>query len=158
MSNVGNALCLTVAMSLVVLGGWGCQSLTAPASESFASVKIGGHTRQEVTAATIKVFEKNGYETAGAGPDIVFEREGSKWDQIAFGDNVGGGTVINRVRAQVVDLGGGVCRVQCLAYVVRDPGSMVEDEVRLRARRSGPYREMLDEVVRGLTPLKVEGP
>jgi len=135
----------------VVLGGWGCQSLTSPASARFASVKIGGHTLDEVRATTITVFENDGYQTVTEGAELVFEREGSQWDQVAYGDNIGDGTVVNRVRAQVIDLGGGVCRVQCTAYVVRDAGSSTEDEVRLHAPRSGHYRDLLDQVVQRLT-------
>lgn len=152
--SAGVALVRMFGLGAILLAGaalGGCKSLGEPASASFASVKIGGHTRQEVVAATIKVFEDAGYQTFASGGELVFEREGSRWDQIAYGDLVGNEPVINRVRAQVVELGGGVFRVQCSAYAVRHSGSMAVDEVRLRGPRSGPYRALLDKVVWRLT-------
>lgn len=144
------------AASVLWFGGSGCQSLTGPASASFASVKIGGHTPQEVAAVTIKVFENEGYKTVFAGSDLVFEQEGSQWDQTAY--SLGGGPVVNRVKAQVVELGGGVCRVQCIAYIVRSAGTSYEDAVRLPPRRSGPYRAMLNEVMKRMTDVTIVKP
>lgn len=152
----GNRLAgLVVALSLVMLGGWGCQSLTAPSSASFASVKISGQGIEQVQTATIKVFENEGYTTELSPDGLLFEREGSQWEEIAWGSNVGDGQVINRVKAQVVELGGGVCRLQCAAYVVRDAGTGVEDEVKLRRPRRGYYQGLLDQVVQKLTPVQV---
>lgn len=144
-----------VALSLLMLGGLGCQSLTAPSSVSFASVKIGGHTVDEVQAAAIKVFQNEGYRAMSSSDGLVFEREGSRWEEVAYGSNVGADKVVNRVRVQVVDLGGGVCRLQCTPYVVRDAGTGVEDEVKLPFRKSGYYKDLLGKTVQRLTPVQV---
>jgi hypothetical protein len=138
------------------VGGSGCQSMTGPASASFASVTIGGRESREVIATTIKVFESHGYKTIVAGENLVFEQEGSQWDHTAY--SLGGQPVVNRVRAQVVNLGGGACRVQCTAYIVRDPGTSYEDAIRLQRPRSGPYREMLKEVMQRMTDVTIVKP
>lgn len=146
---------LAAALSLVMLGGLGCQSLSAPDSASFASVKIGGHTVEEVQATVVKIFQSEGYRATTSADGLLFEREGSRWEEIAYGSNVGNSKVINRVRAQVVELGGGVCRLQCTAYVVRDAATSIEDEVQLLRPRRGYYQGLLDQVVQNLTPVQV---
>ena len=133
----------------------GCQSLTTPASVGFASVKIGGQTVEQVQATTVKVFQNEGYRAAESPDGFVFEREGSRWEEVAYGSNIGDGKVINRVRAQIVDLGGGVCRLQCTAYVVRDAGTGVEDELQMPRRKNGYYKGLLDQVVQRLTSVLV---
>jgi hypothetical protein len=144
-----------VALSLVVLGGGGCQSLTAPSSASFASVKIGGQTVEQVQATALKVFQDEGYRAAASSDGLLFEREGSRWEEIAQGSNIDNRKVINRVRAQIVDLGGGVCRLQCTAYVVRDAGTGVEDEIKLPPWKSGYYQNLLDKVPQRLSPVQI---
>ncbi|MEI6167490.1 MAG: hypothetical protein WCS52_09870 [bacterium] len=144
------------AASVLWVGGSGCQSMMGPASASFASVTIGGYEPREVIATTIKVFESHGYKTIVTGENLIFEREGSQWDQTAYA--IGGSPVVNRVRAQVVDLGGAACRVQCTAYIVRDPGTSYEDAIRLQSPRSGPYREMMNEVMRRMTDVTIVKP
>ena len=145
-------------LTWLCLAGWcglGCQSMGGPASAGFASVKIGGQPVDQVEATTVKVFQNEGYRAASSSDGFVFEREGSRWQQIAYGSNLDDDKVIERVYAQVVDLGGEVNRLQCTAYVVRNSGSGLEDEVRLPKLRSGYYQDLLDKVVLELTPAPI---
>ncbi len=140
------ATLLWAAAGVVLLG---CKSADKPASGSFASVQILGHTRQEIRAATLSVFQQDGFAPVGVeGVDLVFEKEGSKWDRIAYGNWIDDKGVWVRVRVSLVPLPAGVYRLQCQAFKVRDKGDAVfEEEVRLRSNRSKPYQALLDKVL-----------
>jgi len=130
------------------IGGTGCKSLDKPASASFASVRITGRTAEQIRAATVVVFQQDGYTpTKVAGPEMVFEKEGSRWDQIAYGSWVNDAAVWIRVRASLVPLPPDAFRLQCQAYVIRNKGDpLTEDPVRLRHNHSKPYQALLDKV------------
>lgn len=128
----------------------GCRSLSEPASASFASVVIANRSVQEIEQAAGAVFQADGYRTfRTVGGDLVFEKEGSRKNQIAYSGFVGthyGEQVNVRVRAEIVDLGAGTHRLQCKAYMVRDAGNDVfEEEVPLSNLRGQPYQKLLDE-------------
>ena len=98
------------------------------------------------------VFGEAGYK-ANRAPDgsMVFEKEGSRGDQIIYGGLGGaayGGAVTVRVRAEIVDLmGQDAHRLQCTAYMVTDAGEGIfEDKSRLANFRRGPYQKLLEEV------------
>lgn len=138
------------AVALAAMAGLlgGCASLSQPAGASFASVVIASGTEEQVREETIKVFvAENWKNVRSSGSDLVFEREGSKYDYIAYGSAVHETPILNRVRAQMVPLADGSLRLQCQAYVVRDSGGMgMDDEIRLHAPRAGTYRQLLDKV------------
>ena len=82
---------------------------------------------------------------------MVFEKEGSRGDQILYGGVGGaayGGAVTVRVKAEIVDLvGQDARRLQCTAYMVNDAGDGIfEDSQRLANFRRGPYQKLLDDV------------
>jgi hypothetical protein len=131
------------------LGLVGCSSLHQPASASFASVRIQGHTAEQIRGATVVVFEQDGYALARVqSAEIVFEKEGSQWDRIAYGSWVDNGPVWIRVRVAMVPLANGAFRLQCQACRVRDKGDPAfESEVRLKNNRSKPYQALLDKVL-----------
>ena len=41
-------------------------------------------------------------------------------------------------------------RLQCQAYIARDAGDLLEDEVRLTSLRSAPYQSLLNKVKKQL--------
>ncbi len=143
-----------LAVGFALLGGVffsGCAT-NKPASASFASVVIANQSTETIQDTTMLVFGEAGYK-ANRVPDgtMVFEKEGSRGDQIVYGGLGGaayGGAVTVRVRAEIVDLAGqDARRLQCQAYMVRDAGSGIfEDKSRLADFRSGPYQKLLDEV------------
>lgn len=143
-----------LAGGLAILGGVflsGC-STSKPASASFASVDIASQSVEQIQDTTMLVFGEAGYK-ANRVPDgsMVFEKEGSRGDQIVYGGLGGavyGGAVTVRVRAEIVDLvGQDARRLQCTAYMVSHAGDGVfEDKQRLANFRRGPYQKLLDEV------------
>jgi hypothetical protein len=121
-------------------------------SASFASVVITNQSVERIQQTTALVFEEAGYRASrGKGGPLVFEKEGSRGDQFAYGGLGGaayGGAVTVRVKAEIVDLvGQDARRLQCTAYMVNDAGGGVfEDQQRLANFRRAPYQKLLDEV------------
>jgi hypothetical protein len=139
-----------LAAALLTVAGTGCR-LTQPAGASFASVKIKDHTPAQIQAAAVQVFREDGYAAFEAGPgQMVFQKEASKMTNIGQNGFVGsyyGAQTLVRVRAQIVDLGTGSCRLQCQAYFVRNPGdSFMEDEHPLINARRLPFQHLLNKV------------
>lgn len=136
------------------LFGFGCSSLSKPASASFASVTISGKSSGEIRDATVAIFRENGYQVFASRQGLTFEQEGSKANSIARDGFVGshyGAVTIIRVRAELVDLGNGAQRLQCQTYMVSGAGdAFMEEEHRLANYRSGPYQDLLDEVAKRL--------
>src|SRR5947207_3262767 len=63
----------------------GCRSLTMPASASFASVVIPGHSVLHIEEAAFAVFKADGYRASLAGGGkMTFEREGSRQSELAY--------------------------------------------------------------------------
>jgi hypothetical protein len=140
---------------LLLLAGPGCSSLSEPASASFASVTIPNHSAEEIAAATAQVFGADGYRGGTTGPgEMVFEKEASRATTLSregLVDTYGGARTVNRVRVQIVSLSGASSyRLQCQAYIVRDAGDLLEDQVPLTNLRSGPYRSLLNKVKKQL--------
>jgi hypothetical protein len=139
---------------LLLLAGSGC-GLTKPSGASFASVTIKGHTPEEIARATVRVFEEDGYRGGSMpGHPMVFQKEGSRMSDIAYGgvaDTFYGAKTMVRVKVDIVKLGEASHRLQCQAYMVRDAGdSFFEDEQKLANIRRGPYQSLLNQVARQL--------
>jgi hypothetical protein len=143
-----------ICLGLVLLGA-GCGSLGGAASGTFASVTIENHSPEEIAGATAKVFGADGYM---AGPSragqLVFQKDASRattLSQEGLYATQSGARTMNRVRVEIVPLSGGSSyRLQCQAYIVRDAGALLEDEVRLTSLRSGPYQSLLNKVKKQL--------
>jgi hypothetical protein len=135
---------------LLALAAAGCSSTSGPASASFASVTIHNHSAEEIRATTAQVFRETGYAGSSVGAQMVFNKQASFWTSLSREGVVGtheGARTIERVRAELVDLGGNSYRLQCQAYMVSggsDP--FFQDEVALTHFRSGPYRSLLNKV------------
>jgi hypothetical protein len=136
---------MAVVASTVVIG---CKSVDKPISASFAWVEIQGHTPEQIRAATVVVFQQEGYTAVEVQrSELVFEKEGSRWDKIAYGGWMDDSGVWIRVRVSMVPLSDGVFRLQCQAFKVRDKGDAVfENQVRMGTNRSKPYQALLDKV------------
>jgi hypothetical protein len=129
--------------------------LGQPAGASFASVKIANWSPAQIQEAAAQVFREDGYAAFDAGPgQMVFQKEGTKMNNLGQNGVVGtyyGAQTMIRVRAQIVDLGTGSSRLQCQAYMVRNPGdSFFEDEHPLINPRRGPYQHLLNKVAKRL--------
>ena len=144
-----------LALSLVCgLLSAGCRSMSQPASASFASVTIKGKTAEQILGATMVLFGENGYQAAASSQGLIFQKEGTRGNTIARDGLVAtqaGARTLVRVRADVVDVGGGSHRLQCQAYMVSGAGDVFfEEEHRLANFRRGPYQKLLNEVARRL--------
>lgn len=148
-------LYVAVTSVWLVLSGTGCSSLGKPSSASFASVTIENHSAEEIISATTQVFGADGYTGGMRGSGkMVFEQEASRGTTLSreglYATQQGARTV-NRVKVEIVPLSGGSSyRLQCQAYIVRDAGALLEDEVRYTNLRSGPYQSLLNEVKKQL--------
>ena len=136
---------------LLALTVAGCQSASGPGSASFASVTIKNHTPAEIHAAAGEVFREDGYAGAQTGPDrMLFEKEASRLASLSRDGLVatqGGARTIERVRTELVDLGGGTYRLQCQAFMVSGAGdSFFENEVAKTHMRAGPYRSLMKKI------------
>jgi len=143
----------------LVLAIVGCSSTSGPGSASFASVIIQNHSPAEIHAAAGKVFRGDGYAGFQMGPtQMVFDREASRLETISRDGLIaaqGGARTIERVRTELVDLGGGSYRLQCQAFMVSGAGdAFMENEVRKMNFRSGPYRTLLKKVAEELDQSK----
>jgi len=143
---------MVAMLSLAALACCGCRSLNQPASASFASVVIAIRSVDEIRRVTGAVFLEAGYSgLTNASGGMVFEKEGTRKHQIAYGGLADDSPVRERVRAEIVQLLDGTQRLECKAYIVRHAGdSFFEEEVRLANSRSGPYQRLLDEVLQRL--------
>ena len=154
------AAVLLFAVSALFLSG--CH-IGQPASASFASVKITGHAPEQIQEATGNVFRADGYAAFIAGNgQMIFQKEGTRANSISQNGFVGayyGDTTMFRVIAEIVDLGGGSYRLQCQAYLVRNPGdSFMEDSHPLANVRSGPYQRLLNKVAREVKSMPAAPP
>ena len=92
-------LLASLLLAMAGLAFLGCKSLNEPLSASFAAVQITNHTPVEIRAATVAVFQQDGFAPAKAElPEMVFERQGSKWDNIAYGNWVDANEVWSRAK------------------------------------------------------------
>lgn len=122
--------------------------LSQPASASFASVVIVDRSAADIQTAAVAVFTAAGYQTMFiTDNEFVFEKEGTRANEIARGGWIENTGVRERVRAELILLSPGRHRLQCQVYMVSHPGDAVfQDEVRLRNFRGRPYQHLLDEV------------
>jgi hypothetical protein len=131
---------------LCLTGGAGCHSTNMPAS-SFAATTISGNTPSQIRDAAVLVFQEDGYRATRADPAaLVFEKEGTRMNEIAYGNWLGDVPVWVRVKASVVPVGEMSYRLQCHSYMVRDRGGASEEEVSLTGIHKGPYQKLLDKV------------
>ncbi len=138
---------MLLAALLCGLVGSGCGCISKHSSGGFASVVIQGNTPGQIREVTIDVFSKHGYKVAGAGyPNLVFEKQGSRMDNAAYGNWTGSPPWI-RVKAAVIPVSEATFTLQCKAALVRDRGQAAfEEEIKIRNFQAGPYQKLLDEV------------
>jgi hypothetical protein len=144
--------------TLFLTAGWcfcllvtGCKSAPATAPTPLADVLIRGNTPGQIGRVTAEVFNEKGYQTTESHVDrFVFEKPGTKWNTLAYGGWFGGTQVWIRVKVDIINLGGTLCRLQCQAYWVQDRGSSVEEETPITKVRRHNYRPLLEEVAKRL--------
>ena len=126
----------------------GCRSAGAHSAGGFASVVISGNTPGQIRDAAVEVFARDGYiATQKDDPgNLVFEKEGSKMSNFAYGNWMGDTPIWMRVKAAIVPAGEMRSRLQCHAFLVRDRGSAAEEELPVSRLHRGQYQKLLEEV------------
>ncbi len=137
-----------MVLLLIAVGAPGCFAPEGAPSGTFAAVVIEGRTQEQIREAAFAVFEGQGYEGSTFGLfQMKFERAASAGKAAAHGSLDGQAAVGERVKAAIVPLQGGLHRLECTAYVVRDYGDKrFEEEIRLTNMRRAPYQTLLEEV------------
>jgi len=141
---------MLAAICLLGLLAAGCKTNDKPESARFASVEIRGHSPQDIRATTVDVFREHGYKLAsGSLSELVFEREGSTMNNLAYGNWMGTG-ITARAKISFVPVTDDLYRVECHAFLVRNKGEVLEEEITIKHVHSGPYQKMLDEAAKRL--------
>jgi hypothetical protein len=124
----------------------GCHSTGHSGKDYFASVIIHGNTPGQISEVTSEVFQHAGYEVAKGGPmRLVFEKEGSSMDNFAYG-NWMDTRVWERVKITLDAIADETFRLEGQAYMLRDRGGMLEEEVKLSGMHGHKYQLLLDQV------------
>jgi len=124
----------------------GCQSSKSPGSSSTAAVVISGSNAKAIREATLAVFGANDYTARRSDEtELVFEREGTKWDSTMYG-TWGGGKLWMKVEVKIQPYENGQL-LRCDVFAVRNHGdSFFSETQKIRPINAGPYRKMLEEV------------
>ena len=144
------SLTVLLAACLAAVAATGCRSAATQEPLRFASVVIHGQPHERVRDTTALVFLEHGYRVAKNGwADLVFEREGSAMNNIAYGTLMAGHVWV-RVKASIVDGLPGTCRLDCEAFVLRNRGEALEEETRITKLHNRQYQDILNEVAKRL--------
>jgi hypothetical protein len=139
------AICL--GLSLCV----GCSSTPKPDSDPLAYVEIHGQPHEKVADMAAQVFHDHGYTVTRNGwAHLVFEKQGSTMNDIAYGDWLDGRLWV-RVKVSVVEVSPNTCRLECEAFLLRGRGHALEEEIRINKLHSHKYHQLLKEVAKRLS-------
>jgi hypothetical protein len=160
-SNIFSIWAGRLAIIAVVLAT-GCSSMNRPASVSFAGVLIPNQSRESIKAATVTVFQQNGYQLAPSpSNELAFQREATRREQLDYAGLVGthdGEQVLIRVQMSIEPDGVGAYWLGCKAYAICNPGQPVfESSTALFGFQGGPYQKLLDNIKDTLQQPRVTG-
>jgi hypothetical protein len=145
-----DAAAIMAVIGLAVLLAAGCKTNDKPESAQFASVDIRGRPVDLIRSATADVFHEHGYKAESESlATLVFDKEGSAMNNLAYG-NWMGTPVGTRVRLNFVPIGEYSFRIECHAFIVRNKGEVLEDEITINGIHRGQYQKMLDEIAKRL--------
>lgn len=117
-----------------------------PDDGSLASVFVTNSTRSAVSDVVFNVFRENGFMLKSSlQSDLVFERQGTKWDTLAYGGWFENIWIRARVVVSIYEPG--VFRVACKAYRVDGRGDIsTGEEKSLPRTNAGYYQGLLNQV------------
>ena len=142
---------LAAVLCCWVLLGAGCSSTDKPESARFASVEVHGSTLAQLSSVTAAVFHEHGYRAdTGGKRGLVFEKQGTTMNNLAYGNWMGTG-ILARVKVIFVPITDDEFRIECHAFLVRSKGEALEEEIPVSSMHSGQYQKMLNEVAKRLT-------
>lgn len=142
-------LCCCCLMSILFCG---CHSTQKSASSSFASIEIRNKNPVQIRQAALDIFHEHDYKAPVATlAKMVFEKEGTTFDNASYGNWMGGTPIWIRIKLKVLPMAEDVYELQCMAFYVRDKGrAAFEEEIKVSNMRSRPYQKLLDEVAQRL--------
>lgn len=136
--------CSTRALLLGALLCAGCKSTPPTGSSWMASVIIPNVTSSQIRVTAIEVFQVHGYQVKTmTDSDLVFDRPGSKTENVLYGTLSSG--VWTRVKVRVRDRGPDARLLEGNAYRVEHHDDRALESER-QLLKSGPYQKLLEEV------------
>lgn len=142
---LGFLVWLAVAICWVAVSG--CRSTEGGSPKALAAVVLRGNTPGQISQATEAVFREHGYLAAEEALDhLVFEKKGTRMENIEYGSWLGDEPVWVRVKVSIVPVGETAFRLQCRAFLVTNRGSGAEQELEIGRMHAGAYRKLLQEV------------
>jgi hypothetical protein len=147
-------------LGLGALLGAGCASDRKGSSSAvLASVEIRERAPGEIADTAVAVFREHGYDASRHNKrDLVFEKQGSNFNRLAYGDWASGNSVWERVLLSIVPEGPALARLDCHAYLVADKGSPTEERVKYGHVKRAPLQAMLEEIATRLRAAPGETP
>ena len=113
-----------------------------PDDGSLASVFVTNTTRAAISDVTFNVFRENGFMLkTSTGGELVFEREGTKWDTLAYGGWFDSIWIRARLTVSIYQFG--VYRLSCKVYRVDGRGDLGMGEEKMVSRKNAEYYQGL---------------
>lgn len=117
---------------------------------SLAAVEIQGASAAALSETVESVFTEAGFRIMTRKPEeIVFDRASTRGEAFAYG-NWMGAEVRTRMKVEIIPQNSGRYLVVCRSFIVRDAGTMGEDEQPLARRRVRDCEPLVYEVANRL--------
>ncbi len=146
------AFCLA-ATGLASLLCAGCAATGSSATARFAAVEITGNTPGQIGSVAVQVFHDHGYDAIQTElSSLVFEKRAKGISNLTYGNWADDTPLFTRVKVEILPAGERTYRLQCQAFMVRDRGSPVEEEIKLSRLRSHAFQQLLEEIANRLKP------
>jgi len=134
------------AFCALALSLTGCHSHPPAPKQETSELVIHGNTPGQIRRVTEQVFVEKGYESMHNDKTglMVFEKKGTKWETLAYGD--WSGSVWVRVDVSLEPAGEEAFRLAYKARLLEDRGETTEEEVRMAHINNRPFQEILAEI------------
>lgn len=117
---------------------------------SLAAVEINGASAAAISETVESVFTEAGFRIITRKPEeIVFDRSSTRGESLAYG-NWMGTEVRTRMKVEIIPQNSGRFLLVCRSFIVRDAGTMGEDEQPLARRRVRDCEPLIYEVANRL--------
>ena len=139
-------LILSIGLGLVTFVLAGCQTDSTSLPAHVAAVELRGNTPGQIADVVVAVFGKHDFNLAHRTYlELVFEKQASRMDNLAYGNWISDQPVWLRVRVTMTPLSEARFRLECRPVLVLDKNQAMEEELKAKLR-TGPYQKLLDEV------------
>jgi hypothetical protein len=137
---------LFIAYTAVI--GCAGREITQGRAKGMAWVDISGKTPEQVAAAAKKVFIDDGYELIEHnGPELVFEKPGSRMQDFSYGGLLGQEGVWVKAVLKITPKDNDICWVSCDAYMVKNrDDDFFRNETKVLKLFGREYQRLLNRV------------